>query len=207
MRESGRLAMTPLARVERRLGRNDRGSVAVEAGFIFPVLVLILFGVVEFSMLLRDHVALTAATRSGVRTASALPREMTAGSAAALAVDRAGTAMPMSIVEELWIYKANTAGYPGANGVTSFATCPTNSCNTYAFDSGTRSFVQTSGSWDYRRVDACVGTSDSVGIYVRARHSMVTGLFGVGMDIGDHAVMRFEPIPADQLAAGQSCRG
>ncbi|MEI6624146.1 MAG: TadE/TadG family type IV pilus assembly protein [Actinomycetes bacterium] len=189
------------------MGRGDRGSVAVEAGFIFPVLVLILFGVVEFSMLLRDHVALTAATRSGVRTASALPRDATAGSAAAQAVVSAGTAMPMSTIEELWIYKANTAGYPGANGVTSFASCPTTSCNRYTFDAGTRSFVLAGGSWDYTHVNACVGTAESVGIYVRARHSFVTGLFGVGMDIGDHAVMRFEPIPADQLAAGQSCSG
>lgn len=196
----------------RRKLRDDAGSVAVEAAIIFPILALILFGIVEFSMVLRDHVAVTAAARSGARTASAEPRMSSFASDAALAVARAGTAMPLSTIQQLWVYEANAGGYPTNGGSITSTTGNFNSCSTrcivFTYSDSTKSFTQSSGSWDSGLVNACPGDSGmtNVGVYIQARHSYVTGLFGSGMTIKDHAVLRFEPIPASQLQQSGQCK-
>lgn len=172
--------------------QRDDGAVAVEAALIFPVFVLLVFGIIEFSMVLRDHVALTAAARSGVRTASAMPRTAGFDTNSAAAVVRAGTGMPMSTVEEMWIYEAGANGYP--TGQSSFTTCDSR-CERYTFNNGV--FTQVGGSWSHSDINACAGDvgMTSVGIYIRAEHKFASGLFGTGIEMADHAVMRFEPMP------------
>ena len=191
--------------------KGDRGAVAVEAAFIFPVLIFILFGIIEFSLVLRDHVAITSAVRAGARTASAEPRMSTFDSDAAATVLRAGTGMPMSTVQEVWIYEATNEGYPlgtAANSTTPFDTCTTN-CVKYTYHAKTAgtaaTLTKSSGTWLYTAVNACQGeVMTNVGIFLKAHHGFATGLAAITLT--DHAVMRFEPIPANQLAAGQSCK-
>lgn len=197
-----------------RFGRGDnegeRGAVAVEAALIFPVLVLMLFGIIEFSLFLRDHVALSAAVRSGARTASAEPRMSTFATDAAGAVLRAGTGMPFSTVQEMWVYEANAGGYPTNGGSTSattgaFTSCTTN-CLVFQYSGG--SFTQSSGAWSHTLVNACPGDAGmtNVGVFIKANHRFVSGLFGNTVDITDHAVLRFEPIPASQLLQSGQCK-
>ncbi|MGA9146891.1 MAG: TadE/TadG family type IV pilus assembly protein [Candidatus Nanopelagicales bacterium] len=188
----------------------DRGAVAVEAALIFPVLVLMLFGIVEFSLFLRDHVALSAAVRSGARTASAEPRMSTFSADAAGAVLRAGTGMPFSSVEEMWVYESNAGGYPTNGGSTSattgaFTSC-TDRCVVFHYSGG--SFTTTSDTWSHTLVNACPGDVDmtNVGVFIKANHRFVSGIFGNTVDITDHAVLRFEPIPASQLLQSGQCK-
>ena len=195
-----------------RFGRGDstdRGAVAVEAALIFPVLVLMLFGIIEFSLFLRDHVALSAAVRSGARTASAEPRMSTFSTDAAGAVLRAGTGMPFSTVEEMWVYEANAGGYPTNGGSTSGTTGSFTSCTTncLVFHYSGSSFTQSSGSWSHTLVNACPGDAGmtNVGVFIKANHRFVSGIFGNTVDITDHAVLRFEPIPASQLLQSGQC--
>ena len=201
-------------RLRRRRRNNDTGAVAVEAAFIFPVFVLILFGIIEFSLFLRDHVALSAAVRSGARTASAEPRMDTFATDAASAVLRAGTGMPFSSVQEMWVYEANPLGYPANVGqgqlarnssANTFTTCTSN-CLVFTYSDST--FTQTAGEWDEAEINACPGDIDmsNVGIYIRANHRFVTGMFGTSVTITNHAVLRFEPIPASQLLESGQCK-
>ncbi len=190
--------------------RCDRGSVAVEAAIVFPLLILILFGVIEFAMVLRDHVALTSAARSGARVASAEPRLSTFAIDGAAAVARAGTTMPLSDVTEVWVFESNESGYP-TNGASITSTTETfTSCTTrcIVFTPSGSSLVQTSGAWSHEDVNACPGDEamTSIGVLVRAQHSFVTGIFGATMDLSDHAVLRFEPIPASQLLESGQCK-
>ena len=53
-----------------------------------------------------------------------------------------------------------------------------------------------SGSWDSSTINACVNDNpDAVGIDIKARHDLLTGFFGDGVNIEDHSVMQFEPLP------------
>lgn len=39
--------------------------MAVEAALVLPLIILLIFGMIEFSLMLRDYVAITSATRTG----------------------------------------------------------------------------------------------------------------------------------------------
>lgn len=50
--------------------REERGAAAVELAFVLPILILLLFGIVEFSIAYNRTQALHAAAREGARVAS-----------------------------------------------------------------------------------------------------------------------------------------
>src|SRR4051812_18485211 len=109
-----------------------RGAVAMEAALVTPIVLIMIFGIIEVALLLRDDVALTSAVRTGGRTASANagagPGGVNEGGdcvapcspanapmfaqLAANAIQQAGTALPKDSIKELWVYKANNKGYP-----------------------------------------------------------------------------------------------
>lgn len=51
-------------------GARDRGSVAVEFALLLPVLLLIVFGIIDFGRALNAQITLTQAAREGARLAS-----------------------------------------------------------------------------------------------------------------------------------------
>lgn len=179
-----------------RLG--ERGSVAVEAALIFPLLITLTFGIIEFALLMRDHTATTSLVRAGARTASALPRDPALIVSTKTAMEVAGSALPQDSYEELWIYKANAAGFPGSAGNTDFqpSDC-TSDCVRYTWNDARDQFVQVSGtSWPVTSINACPGdpNAQAVGVYLKAKHEWLTGLFFDTTYVSDRAVLKFEPI-------------
>lgn len=204
-----------------RRARGQRGAVAVEAALITPLLVLLLLGIVEMALLMRDVVSVNSAVRVGARVASAAagagPGVCVAGSnpppctpanapafaqAAADAIQRSGTAMPQDSIQSIMVFEANTAGFPLPEG-NSTLTCSTH-CVTYVWDAALNRFRFGAGSWPSTSVNACVNSpaQDTVGIVLNARHSWVSGLFGSGFSISERSVMRFEPLPTEQCLPG-----
>ncbi len=51
-------------------GAHDRGAVAVEFALLLPVLLLILFGIIDFGRALNAQITLTQAAREGARLAA-----------------------------------------------------------------------------------------------------------------------------------------
>lgn len=208
----------------RKRARGERGAVALEAALTFPILLLILLGIIELTFLMRDHAVVVSDTRLGARIASTgsnagvgtcptgtgappcVPANVPAlAQAAADAVQRAGSAMPVDQIEYLLVYKANASGYPGAD---SNQTMPTScagfsSCVMFKWRPSENKFRYNSGSWISSSINACFpGNLDRVGIALSAKHKTFTGLFGSELVLKDHAVMNFEPLPAQICAAG-----
>lgn len=200
-----------------RSRRSEHGAVAVEAALVMPILALMLFGIIEVTLLIRDDVALTSASRTGARVASAAagagpgicetgpqaPPCTSASSpalaqAAADAIQRAGSAMPKDAIDYLLVYRANSAGYPGGEGNTRMPSSCAGivACVKFVWRDSANKFRYDSGSWDSRTIDGCVNESDSLGVYLRATHKAVVGLFG-NVALSDRAVMRFEPLSDD----------
>ncbi|HZR96689.1 MAG TPA: TadE family protein [Gaiellaceae bacterium] len=50
--------------------RNERGQTMVEFALVLPVLLLVLFGIIQFGLAFTHYVALTDAVRAGARTAA-----------------------------------------------------------------------------------------------------------------------------------------
>jgi Flp pilus assembly protein TadG len=50
--------------------RIDRGAAAVEAAFVLPILLLVVFGIIDFGRMLNTQISVTEAAAQGVRVAS-----------------------------------------------------------------------------------------------------------------------------------------
>jgi hypothetical protein len=176
-----------------------RGAVAVEAALLLPIFFLLLFGIIEWALFMRDSLSVTEASRVGVRTASALPREPGFTQLTVNAMQRAGSAVPRSTIDFVLVYKANAAGFPGPNGNTTM-TCTgwESTCDRFVWDGTAFVLSPATTPWDYRTVNACPtaasgGPPDNVGVHVQVTHRWLTGFFRSTSRIADRAVLPFEP--------------
>ncbi len=216
------------ARAGRRR-RSERGAAAVELAIVTPVIMLIVFGIIEMSFVVRDYAAVTSDVRVAARLASA---SVDAGPAACLggadappctpqsapalaqlaadAIQRGGSAMPADNIDYLLIYKANAQGYPGADGnktmPSSCGAIP--NCVRFVWSPSLDRFRYAEGTWTSSTISACFpGTAanplDRVGVHLRATHPFLTNLFGASIGISDRAVMNFEPLATQNCGRGQ----
>jgi len=207
-------------RADRLRHADDSGAAAVEFALVSLLLFTLLFGIIEFSLLLRDNAAVSSAVRTGARIASAEagggpatcpttpspPPPCSPTSApklaqdAADAVQRAGSAMPQDQIDEMWIYKADSSGFPGSATTMSGSSCSTN-CVKYVWVASNNRFQYSSGTWTSTSIAACIGSSDAVGVIIKATHKYLFGMFGTTASMSDRAVMQFEPLPTDSCQA------
>jgi len=181
--------------------RRERGAVAVEAALITPLLLLIVFGIIEFGLLLKDDLSVTSSVRAGARMASAEPRAATFAQDAANQVAREGSALDMTKVRALWVYKADpayltTRGTPLGGGGT-FNACT--ACVKFVWSAGQNKFIVSgTPSWTPTQQNACSGdvNRDSVGVYLKYDHPAITNLFFRQFTLTSHTVMALEPIPS-----------
>jgi hypothetical protein len=173
-------------RARPRSHRGDSGSAAVEFAIILPVLLLLVLGVIEFSLLLKDSAGLAATVRVGARTAAsgagagdgvcapdlpsgfvcAPPKYSPALVTSAInAMQTAGTAQTPDLIDSVLVYRANEVGWPGtttnavdANTYCSKIVSPTtlNDCVKFTYNKVANKFQYTSGGWDSAKINACI---------------------------------------------------
>lgn len=185
---------------KRRSGRSrvrgERGAALVETVIVIPLVLLIVFGIVEFSAAYHDASVTSDASRAGGRIASAQARNPAYATNAAESVAAALKTLPANAPQELWIYKANNHGYPGTSD--DFVSCTTK-CIRFQWDTESDDWnydAPTGDGWLSSTHQVCAEPFDQIGIYVKIRHEFVTNLFGATIDLDDHAVFRFEPTPS-----------
>lgn len=179
-----------------RTDDGQRGAAAVETAIILPLLVLLFFGILEFGLLFRSSHSIADATRSGARTAAAMPRtdgyQLLAADAVAAALRGS---MPSGDIDRLTIYKADpVTGDPVGGG---FETC-TVSCWRFEWDSVNDTWREIPGpTWPADQQAACgdLDHTDYLGVYVSGHYDFATGLFGVSRKLTDTTIMRLEPLP------------
>jgi len=89
MKKKGLRTMKPAPSRSRKVP--DRGSVVVEFALVVPVLLLIVFGIIDFGRALNAQIALTGAAREGVRLAAlGYPNAAVQARVAAAAPDLSG---------------------------------------------------------------------------------------------------------------------
>jgi hypothetical protein len=198
---------------------NERGAAAVEAALLTPMLVLVLLGIIETSLLMRDVVSASSSTRVATRIASVSagggPGTCQASSnpppcspasvpalaqAAADAVQKAGMAMPKEQINWILVYNADQTGWPIGSNKT--ATCASE-CVKYVWDEGIDKFRYASGTWVSTSINACINDPQrmSVGVILNSTHSFITGVFGSGITLQERNVTQFEPLPFDSCQA------
>lgn len=181
--------------------RRERGAALLEFALVAPVLLLLIFGAIEYGMFFKDYLTVSNTTRTGARVASAAGSSADADYQIIQAVKAAATALPggAASVQQVSIYKSTSAG--GGPSTTCQTTSVTNSCNTYTagvFSQPASMFGCGAGSVDSAwcpttRVDSQAIGPDYVGVWLKTTHGFITKLFGSSRTITDDVVMRIEP--------------
>jgi len=200
--------MGTITRLRTRRRRGERGAALVEAAFITPVFALLIFGMIEFGLTFRDYLTVANVSRDGARAASAYGDSLYADYNIIQVARQSSKGFRPNEIQRLVIFDAGSVSgnildpsHPAHPCLTS-ATGIADICNVYdAADIamskthfGCKPGEQLDRYWcpNTREVRAS-GPPDYVGVYVKARHDFITGLFGPGMDLTDTLVMRIEP--------------
>ena len=181
----------------------------VEFAMVFPFLILMVTGVLEFGGAFRDSLTVSNSLRSGVRVASNSGDDRLADYGMIKALEAAISDVPNSSITRIVVFNAATMNEPTAacKGGTSVADV----CNVYDTSDFARpqsDFEATNPSdvnqchpsapdtaWCPldRSTDQSIGT-DRVGVWIEVFLPYRTGLFpGSGLTVTDEVVMRLEP--------------
>jgi hypothetical protein len=169
----------------------------VEAAFITPVVVLLLFGIIEYAFYFMDAVAADSTVKAGVRQASASPRKSTFAQDAVDHMAAIGGGLNKAEIADLWVYKVGPTGTTPI-GHADFSDCTT--CVKFRWDAATNGFAELSNTWPASSQVACAagttgGPPDRIGLYLRVEHEALTGLVFDTITIRKASVMSLEPIP------------
>jgi hypothetical protein len=187
--------------------RGDAGAVFVEFALVALLLFTLLFGAFEFGSAWQDRNAVEGAARAGARVASGSGTTRLADFSSLESIKSALNDIGLGNVDYVVIYKSTSAdGTVPALCSGAAPTSQSGSCNVYTgtqLQTYTQSdFAGTSscssGSLDQKwcptgRQDQQVLGTDYVGIYIKAKHPMLTRFFGSSLNLTGNSVMRIEP--------------
>ena len=193
------------ASTRRPLGRNQRGATLVEASLITTLFLFLVFAIFEMGLLFRDSLTTNNASREAARAASTKGRDHDADYYTIRVTEHGLGAMGLQSLEYMDVLKASGPGdtVPGA----CLSASQAGLCNRYTpadffaeiEDSGgnpTGNFGcgTLDAAWcpTGREARASVGP-DYVGVYIKTRHSYLTGMFGTQTDLEATTILRIEP--------------
>ena len=104
--------------------RGDRGVALVEAVFVLPVVLTVVFAIFEFGLLFAAQSTTNSATRDGVRFGSAdfavaATKQASADAIALTVAKDLGARTNLDTPIKLWIYKADANGFPSTGNFSS----------------------------------------------------------------------------------------
>jgi hypothetical protein len=202
--------------------QGDGGSTIVEASLIAPLLFFVICAVFEYGLYFRDSLTMTDAVNDGVRTVSIMgPNPDAAGNTADFyllnTIRQDVGSVPLTGIDRVVVFGANDPSYGTAlsqvptvcktgNGDTSGAS----KCNLYlpatafyAAQQSNSNFFKCVTAGDTAcgynpasttvRVNAPTASIGWIGVYIKFKHTMITGLFGSNRTIEQAAITKFEP--------------
>jgi len=201
--------------------RGDAGVAVIESALVAPVLLVIVFGILEFGLVYRDYLTVTDAASDAAKVGSIQgPYPTTDGETADFSIVKNArqnlSNLKVQSVERVVVFKASPPGLgsaidqvpevckTGAYGPNSAA-----KCNVY---SGTEAFLAIQADNDdyfrcggsgagfscgWNPADRSDGPTwddiDYLGVYVKVNHDMLTGFFGDDFTVDYAAIARLEP--------------
>lgn len=167
----------------RRLRRREEGVAAVEMAFLLPILLLLSVVAAEFGFALVDWMAVSNATQTSARVASAAGDDPAADTLILAAIDEAWTSAPAASLTKVEIYEVLADGSRGSEN---------------RYSGGAGSWVCGAGAdpcnWPSTSRSVSLDDPDTVGITIRYDHAWVTGFWSdTAINWADTEVIRLEP--------------
>ncbi len=172
----------------------DRGATLVETAVVFPLVALLIFGVAEFSLALKDWLSIGHASREGARLAATLGADVQADNAALVAVVEALAGANMDNVTSIIIRNPdNPFGEATKYQYNPGPPCDWIPCpDFFAGGSPGAAPYSTPGYVPTDR-DVSAPTTGRVEVIVNFTHNWITGLWGDTSSWSSSTIMRIEP--------------
>lgn len=174
-----------------RRRRAERGATLAETAIVAPVVLFIVFGIVQISFVFRSASITTTASRAGARVGASAygdapdnPARFTVRATMIDAVEAAlGDLRDEATPSRVLIYEAPLSGEPPAS-------CTVN-CVEFQWNSATEQFDEVGGSWN--DPDNCGVVLDRIGVHVEVDHQASTPIYQSTFGVSERTVMRLEP--------------
>jgi hypothetical protein len=182
----------------------------VEGSLVALPFFILIFGLLDFGLVFKSYLGVSAATGSAARVASTQANALTADYHILTSVDRAAAALDRSNIERIVIFRAT-----GPDDSTPDGACLTGGsgvdgeCNVYfpgafeleedEFDCDAPEGSATDTYWcpttrhAYFENNDGTENPDFIGIYIAYHHEFVTGMFGDDASFNATTVLRIEP--------------
>lgn len=195
--------------------RGERGTALVEAAFVTPLFLILIFGIMEFGFLFRNYLTIANTTREASRTASVSGSSPDSDFLTLRSAEHAFAAWGVENLDLLVIYHATGPDdtVPVGCLTTSGPTCnryvpvhfslnlnngdgspgPNFRCEPSAVD---KFWCPSDRNTGLTEVSTEPGFDDGpayIGVYVEAEHSYLTGFFGSTAKLTDDRIIRIEP--------------
>lgn len=181
--------------------RSQRGVAMVEAAIATPVLLALVFGVIEIGLAMNDYLAVSSAVRAGSRTASGNGDDILSDYNTMKVVVREAGALSSGDIVSIVVYRADAFGAAPPADCQAGTSVP-GQCNVFTpadFSRSQDDFGCTPTSPDRywcprdRKVSLTGSGTEFVGVWMKVRHRWVTKMFGSNRDLTDSSVIRLEP--------------
>lgn len=186
--------------VLRKRKHRESGAAIVEMAIVLPLLILLVFGIVEYGLLFKEKMTIASATASAARTGATMGSRDAADMRILEALE-AGLydQVDSSVLISVEIFKANeTTGAKVIGSVNTYNFTPTIPCRWTPCPSTNPGPAVYGGTWVPANRDTTLDPSggglDVLGIEVKYHHTAITGLIpGVDRDLTERALIRIEP--------------
>ncbi|HLF43983.1 MAG TPA: TadE/TadG family type IV pilus assembly protein [Acidimicrobiia bacterium] len=175
--------------------RRQRGATIVEAALVFPLLILIIMGIMEIGLAFKDYLTVSYISREAARVGALAGNDADADCAILRGISTVATQGDLNRITSIQIFKADVNG---AQGVTNYA----------VFDGGDPSLcnvpAQPSDTWTINPIGwpatsrkTTVGSQplDIIGVRIIMTHDWVTNFapFRGSITIDESTITRLEP--------------
>ncbi len=176
--------------------RLEKGASLVEASILLPMLILLAIGLSEVGFLVVDYLTVSNSAREGARTGAAAANfnDTVTGTDAddliLAAVEESACNLNFGDLEEVRIFKADSAGNPMSGAVNVYSPTAALACDSAATNLG----CDNGCPWAPSTRDRVPPTFDSLGVEITFSHTDLTGFFPFPtVNWTETAVMRIEP--------------
>jgi Flp pilus assembly protein TadG len=186
-------------RVFRKHKDGESGVAIVEMAIVLPLLILLVFGIVEYGLLFKEKLTIASATASSARTGATMGSRDAADMRILEALE-AGLfdQVDSSVLISVEIFKANETTGAKTGFVNTYIFTPSDPCKWAPCPSTTPGPAVYGGNWPpvdrNTTLSPTGGGLDVLGIEVVYHHSDITGLIpGVDRNLTERALIRIEP--------------
>jgi len=175
--------------------RRQRGATIVEAAIVFPLLILILMGILEIGLAFKDYLTVSYISREGARVGALAGNDANADCAILRGIGEVATSSDLARIDSVQIFKAGVNGAQGVTNVATFLGGDPSRCNVPAQPGDTWTISPVGWAATSRKVTVGTTPLDIIGVRIIMTHDWVTNFapFRGSITIDESTITRLEP--------------